>query len=177
MVIPTDSGLNDVITSILVEKNIGFKTGPVWTTEIYTTYDTLSLHDALPISSRHYGISSGDTVIHTDSGLNGVITSILVEKNIGFKTGPVWTTDAIYRETPSKIKHYGGLGALAVEMELSALLSVAAFRGIRLSALLTVSDEIGSLNWKTGFSDPRFKAGRSSMAAAIGDVVERILYG
>lgn len=37
------------------------------------------------------------------------------------KTGRIWTTDAIYRETAKKISFFRDMGAVAVEMECSAL--------------------------------------------------------
>jgi uridine phosphorylase len=74
----------------------------------------------------------------------------------GYHTGPVWTTDGIYRETKKKVLDYGQRGILAVEMEVSALFTVAAYRGIDLASILIVSDELFDLRWKTGFTRPRF---------------------
>ena len=41
-----------------------------------------------------------------------------------------------------KVRHYGAAGILAVEMELAALLAVAQVRGVRLAAVLAISDEL-----------------------------------
>ena len=41
-------------------------------------------------------------------------------------------------------------------MELSALFTVAKFRGAKLAAVLAVSDELASLKWKPGFLKPAF---------------------
>jgi uridine phosphorylase len=71
--------------------------------------------------------------------------------------GSVWTTDALYRETASKVKSYQRKGILAVEMEMSALLSVAAYRGVSLAGLLVVSDELGSLKWRHGFGSEHLR--------------------
>lgn len=76
--------------------------------------------------------------------------------------GPVWTTDAIFRETVEKVKHYQEKGALAVEMELSAIFSVAAFRHMQAAGLLVVSDELSEYEWRPGFKKPGFKAGREA---------------
>jgi purine-nucleoside phosphorylase len=128
-------------------------------------------------TSRHYGVSQQGALLETNSNLNALITSLLEMKGICFKTGKVWTTDAIYRETPKKIDYFREKGAMGVEMELSAMVSVAAFRGIRLTSMLTVSDEVGTMTWKPGFGDPRFKAGRKSVTGIMPFLVERILYG
>ena len=77
-----------------------------------------------------------------------------------FHEGPVWSTDAIFRETRDKIRYYQQQGVLAVEMELSALFSVGAFRGVEVGGILVVSDELSTLTWRPGFKDERFEKGR-----------------
>ncbi|HEU0028701.1 MAG TPA: nucleoside phosphorylase [Ktedonobacterales bacterium] len=64
--------------------------------------------------------------------------------------GPVWTTDAPYRELRSKVAVYSAMGALAVEMEASALFALSAFRQTRLAVLLAISDELFH-EWRPGF--------------------------
>ncbi len=81
--------------------------------------------------------------------------------------GPVWTTDAIYRETPKKVAWFREQGALAVEMECSALFSVAAFRNVEVAALLVVSDSLAAGNWDPGFARTRFKTARQEACEAI----------
>jgi len=82
--------------------------------------------------------------------------------------GPVWTTDAPYRETHDKVRDYQRQGALAVEMECSALFTVAAFRAAAAASLLVVSDELSSLCWRPGFKDSRFTRGREIACDVIG---------
>lgn len=86
-------------------------------------------------------------------------------------TGPVWSTDAPFRETAAKVTEYQNRGILAVEMEISALFTVALYRGIQIASAMVVSDELGTLQWKHGFRDPRFWASRESMLAAALDAV------
>jgi len=74
----------------------------------------------------------------------------------GYHTGPVWTIDGIFRETKKKVLNYNQRGLLAVEMEASALFTVAEYRGIDLASILVVSDELFDLRWKTGFTRPKF---------------------
>ena len=76
------------------------------------------------------------------------------KQGLPFSKGPVWTTDAIYRETPEKVKTYQDLGVLAVEMEMSALMTLAIYRSVAVAGLLVVSDELSHLNWRPGFSRP-----------------------
>ncbi len=89
--------------------------------------------------------------------------------------GYVWSTDAPFRETRSKVLGYQEQGVLAVDMEVSALFTVARFRGIELAAVLAVSDELHDLAWRHGFRDARFKQTRERLCqavlAALGGVV------
>ncbi len=73
------------------------------------------------------------------------------------KEGPIWTTDALYRETREKVVRYGQEGILAVDMECSALMQVAAFRGVELAAVLMVSDLLWQNPWQPGFQGNDFR--------------------
>lgn len=81
--------------------------------------------------------------------------------------GVVWTTDAIYRETSEKVLFFRDHGALAVEMECSALFTLGAFRAVEVAALLVVSDDLSTLQWNPGFKDPRFARGRAAACRVI----------
>lgn len=72
-------------------------------------------------------------------------------KDVPFHEGGVWTTDAIFREVPAKVRRYAERGALAVEMECSALMSIAMYRKIEFAALLTITDEVFRKDWRPGF--------------------------
>ena len=89
------------------------------------------------------------------------------------REGWIWTTDAVFRETASKVSRYRRLGALAVEMELSALYSVGRHCGIELGAVLVVSDELSSFKWRPGFKSERFQTTRTAVCEAIGSYVEQ----
>ena len=85
------------------------------------------------------------------------IKQALAARGLAFHEGLVWSTDAVFRETPSKVSDYQNRGALAVEMEISACLTVAHLRKASFAAILVVSDELSSLHWRPGFRDPHFK--------------------
>ncbi len=90
--------------------------------------------------------------------LNQGLESLFAERGVGFKSGCVWSTDAIYREDRRQLKKLRSeKNVFAVDMEFSALCSVAMFRGIQFSALLMVSDELWGESWKSGFSAIDFK--------------------
>lgn len=106
-------------------------------------------------TSRHYPV--GKRRPATDQGLNRILERTLRREGLPFRKGTVWTTDAPYRETASKVQAYREQGVLAVEMEISALVTLAVYRSVKLSGLLVVSDELFDLKWHRGFSSPLFK--------------------
>lgn len=85
------------------------------------------------------------------------IVKCLERKNIASTSGKIWTTDAPYRETREKIARYEGLGGQAVDMEFSALITVAAYRKVELAAVMVVSDLLTGDRWQSGFSAKQFK--------------------
>ena len=103
-------------------------------------------------TSKHYPI--GRKAVKTDEGLTGMIEKCLIKRGLKYRKGEIWTTDAPYRETPEKIKKYRDIGVLAVDMEMSALITVSIYRGIPLTGLLVISDELFDLKWRPGFSNP-----------------------
>lgn len=106
-------------------------------------------------TSQHYPI--GEATPISDTELNHKLEEALIEYDRSFSKGEVWTTDAPYRETPEKVAFYQKQGVLAVEMEMSALMTLAQYRGVKLGALLVVSDELFDLKWHTGFSSPMLR--------------------
>ncbi|MBF0202271.1 MAG: nucleoside phosphorylase [Desulfamplus sp.] len=91
----------------------------------------------------------------------------LSSHKIECRTGMIWTTDAIYRETPKKVAFFRDKGALVVEMECSAIFSVAAYRKIDLTAVLIVSDTLFKDEWEPGFRSKRFKNARRLVIDAL----------
>ena len=71
--------------------------------------------------------------------------------------GIIWSTDAPYRERRSELielqERYGVVG---IDMEFSALCTVAACRGVSIGALFVVSDMLWTRNWNPGFAAPEF---------------------
>jgi uridine phosphorylase len=73
--------------------------------------------------------------------------------------GAVWSTDGPYRETAALIAGQRAKGAVAVDMETTALWAAARFRGCRLAALLVISDSLTESGHCLGFGQPRFRRG------------------
>lgn len=77
----------------------------------------------------------------------------------GFRVADVWTTDAIYRETQSKIHACVERGISAVEMETASFYAVARAKGLKAVAFLVVSDVFNNGKWISGFHTRPFKEG------------------
>jgi uridine phosphorylase len=120
-------------------------------------------------TSGHYPIS----VPHPGPApeLLSCCKQVLAKYSVSIHEGPVWTMDAPYRETIGKILQYQGEGILGVEMEVSALFTVACFRHIRLTAVLVVSDELHSLSWVHGFNQTRFQQTRQLLAESLVQII------
>lgn len=105
-------------------------------------------------TSAHY---PGDNPPQSSQRLRQKLNDYLDTKGISITEGPIWTTDALYRETREKINRYAAQSILAVDMEFSALATVATYRGIDLAAALLVSDELFHPEWSPGFHRKSFR--------------------
>jgi purine-nucleoside phosphorylase len=124
-------------------------------------------------TSRHYGADLNQTVVPSRRMFDAICQTLHTEGR-PYHEGLIWTTDALFRETPSKVKSYQQQGALAVEMETSALFTVAAFYQVEAGCLLVVSDELARLEWQPGFKDERFKASRAFIPDLIPLICHRL---
>jgi uridine phosphorylase len=100
-------------------------------------------------TSYHYLPPS--RTVDMDPGVVRTLESVLQRHDINFETGKTWTTDAFYRETRGKISRRKEEGCLMVEMECSAFLAVAQFRGVTFGQYLGAGDDVSGANW-----DPRY---------------------
>ena len=114
-------------------------------------------------TSFHYAPAASE--LAPDATLAQSLAEAVVELGGVVTFGQVWTTDAPYREMRSKIAAYSALGALAVEMEASALFALAQFRGVRLATLMAVSDELFH-EWRPGFHTAELRAAQKLTAQA-----------
>lgn len=116
-------------------------------------------------TSAHYPVA--EPFRGPSRALGRVLKEALAGKSMTVHEGPVWTTDAPFRETVAKVKKYRQAGALAVDMEISALYTVAAFRKIEVAAALVVSDDLSTFRWVHGFKEPAFRRAREELIESI----------
>ena len=76
-----------------------------------------------------------------------VLEQVLQELQCPYVTGKTWTTDALYRETPDKIRLRRSEGCITVEMETATFFAVAQFRGVKFAQLLYGGDDLSGEQW------------------------------
>jgi uridine phosphorylase len=59
------------------------------------------------------------------------------------RRGPVWTTDAPYRETEQQLHTWAAAGVLAVEMQAASLFAFARAKDARVGIVALVSNSVG----------------------------------
>lgn len=89
-------------------------------------------------TSQYYFPYSEEII--ANSGCLTIAKETLCKYNVPFITGKVWTSDAIYRETPNLIAKRKEQGCLGVEMECAAAMAVAQFRKISFIQFLFGAD-------------------------------------
>ena len=95
--------------------------------------------------SYHYA-DHGHTARPTPSSQASLLAA-MSDHGISATEGIVWTTDAFYRETKDKVARRLAAGAIAVDMEVASLASVAAFRGVDYGAGVYMADTLHSDEW------------------------------
>ena len=105
-------------------------------------------------TSAHYPVN-GRPESHAPT--RQTLSEGLAAQGLTTLSGPIWTTDAPYRESSAQVKQLSEQNILGVDMEYAALIAAAAFRKVELTAVLLVSDELWSGKWNPGFRAKDFK--------------------
>ena len=104
--------------------------------------------------SSHY---ANEEFTSPGSAATETLEELVSRHGPGVRRGIIWSTDAPYRERRSELislqERYGVVG---IDMEFSALCTVACCRGVSLGALFVVSDLLWTRNWKPGFGRREF---------------------
>jgi uridine phosphorylase len=92
-------------------------------------------------TSHHY--AEYGKFSHPNKILTEKLAKTLNKNKITYERGISWTIDAPYRETKAEVEHYRKEGISTVEMESSALFSVAKYRKAKIASAFVVSDVLG----------------------------------
>lgn len=89
--------------------------------------------------SPHYGFPHGE-MVDGDAELTAGMAGFFRRRGLPVHEGPIITTGAAFRETDEMIAAWSEQGFLGVELEASALFSLAAFLGLKATVALLVTD-------------------------------------
>lgn len=103
-------------------------------------------------TSRYYVAENFSTLAHPD--IVNALTAAAGSLQARYHVGWIFTTDALFQETPELIQQLNGQQISGIDMVTSTFLTIAQVRGKKAGAVLAVSDEC--LCGKFGFRDPTF---------------------
>ena len=86
----------------------------------------------------------------------GALKQAADELKVRYHLGWIFTTDALFQETPELIQQLNQQNISSIDMVSSTFLTISQVRGKKAGAVLAVSDEC--LHGKFGFRDPAFFA-------------------
>lgn len=110
-------------------------------------------------TTSYYVPKNFSTVAHPDilKSLKQAAESLHVRYHLGW----IFTTDALFQETPELIEQLNQQNVSTIDMVTSTFLTIAQLREKKAGAILAVSDEC--LSGKFGFRDPAFLAAEEKM--------------
>ncbi len=103
-------------------------------------------------TSRYYVAENFSTV--ADPAIVNALKRAADDLSVRYHLGWIFTTDALFQETPELIQQLNEQRVSSIDMVTSTFLTIAQVRGKKAGAVLAVSDEC--LYGKFGFRDPRF---------------------
>ena len=112
-------------------------------------------------TTSYYVPKDFSTLSHPD--IVRALTEAAKGCKVRYHLGRVYTTDALFQETPELIADLERQKVSGIDMVTSTFLTVAQVRGKKPGAILAVSDEC--LKGKMGFRDPVFLAAEEKMVA------------
>ena len=95
-------------------------------------------------TSFHYAPPS--RFIELDDKMRNLIKEGMERRNINYRECITWSTDAFYRETPTKIEARKAEGCSVVDMECSALAACAKFRDADYGQIIFTADSLVNLD-------------------------------
>jgi len=120
-------------------------------------------------TSHHYVPTAAHA--HASESLTRHLCATLDAAGCAYRVGTTWTIDAPYRETVAEVRRYQAEGVATVEMEAAALFAVAAYRGIELAAMFSISDTLADLQWEPRFGSRPTNDGLETLYRVARDVL------
>ncbi len=102
-------------------------------------------------TSQHYLPAA--VRVEASRQLRELLVSILNSKGAKHFVGAVWSTDGVYRETRAKFRKFKSAGVMAVDMETSAIFSLAKYRNVEAASAQVISDVLTESGWRQAWRD------------------------
>ena len=164
----------------VLASGMGMPSMGIYATELYRFYDVQRIVRVGTTGGMAPGQPLGELIIascaHTDSALPGLgipgvslshapdfgmleaAVSSARSRGLGFRVGPVLSSDTFYGSTRERFEALAARGTLGVEMESAGLYAIAAAEGRQALTVLTVTDhvleggELSALERETGYA-------------------------
>ncbi|QMS84671.1 nucleoside phosphorylase [Candidatus Xianfuyuplasma coldseepsis] len=114
----------------------------------------LLVNQAIRDEGLSYHYLEPSLYVATDTNLTQHIEQELRKRQLQYIEGITWTTDAFYRETPSRMEIRQEQGAVAVEMECASMAAVCRYYQLPFAQVLYFSDIVKQQGW-SGFRQDR----------------------
>ncbi|OCC11503.1 nucleoside phosphorylase [Streptomyces sp. PTY087I2] len=98
--------------------------------------------------------------------LTRYLTEALAPYDVPVTRGPIWTTDAPYRETVAEVDRYEAEGILAADMEAAAVFAVGHCRTVAVATVLAIADSLVDRRPRRHSPDTEHALHRALAAAA-----------
>jgi uridine phosphorylase len=136
--------------------------------------DIILCEKAIRDEGASYHYKKSGKYSYPSEGLTSDFRELLSKSDIEFKSGATWTIDAPYRETVDEAKQYQNEGVLTVEMEASALFTVAEYRKVEIMAAFSISDLLGEFEWTPAFHSSETGKSLETLFGAIIKLVKKL---
>lgn len=107
----------------------------------------LLIDEAVRDEGTSYHYAPPEVIAKTNTEINRAIEKVFQFKKMQYSKGKVWTTDALFRETPSTIDKRIKDGCIGVEMECSAWCIVANYLKVNFGEFVYFSDSVVANEW------------------------------
>ncbi len=107
-----------------------------------------------------------------DKKISDTLFEVAKGMGVNVHRGPVWTTDALLRETREIVEAKQKEGAIAVDMVSSTLLTIAQLYNVKAGSILAVSDNV--ITGEMGFMNPLYYMAETNLINIALETVKKL---
>jgi len=122
-------------------------------------------------TSHHY--LPPEVKVESSARLRDKLIMYLNKKKIKHFIGPVWSTDGVYRETRGKFRKFKNTDVLAVNMETSAVFTVAKYTNVEAASAQVISDVLTENGWLQAFGHQSVRENTEVLLKAVLEVLSK----